>query len=76
MGVDLTAIPGVNVMVAQTLLTEIGPDLSRFPNASAFVLSSAVPVPGDHGWQSRPQDTKTEEPSRLGVAARSPSTAS
>jgi transposase len=35
-GVDLTQIPGVNPLTAHTLLTEIGPDLSRFPNASAF----------------------------------------
>jgi transposase len=28
-GVDLTQIPGVNVLTAQTLLAEVGPDLSR-----------------------------------------------
>jgi transposase len=35
-GVDLTAIPGLNPLTAHTLLAEIGPDLSRFANASAF----------------------------------------
>src|SRR5215831_18756072 len=35
-GVDLTDIPGVSAMTAQVILTEIGPDVSRFPNASAF----------------------------------------
>lgn len=35
-GVDLTAIPGVNVLTAHTLLAEVGPDLSRFRTASAF----------------------------------------
>jgi transposase len=35
-GVDLTAIPGVNVLTAHTLLAEVGPDLSRFRSASAF----------------------------------------
>ncbi len=35
-GVDLTQIPGVNTLTAHTLLAEIGPDLSRFANASAF----------------------------------------
>ena len=35
-GVDLTRIPGLNVLTAHTLLAEIGPDLSRFANASAF----------------------------------------
>jgi transposase len=35
-GVDLTDIPGVSTLTAQALLTEIGPDVSRFRNASAF----------------------------------------
>ena len=35
-GVDLTAVPGVNSLTAQALLTEVGPDLSKFPTASAF----------------------------------------
>ena len=35
-GVDLTTVPGVSVMVGQSLLTEIGPDLSRFPTSAAF----------------------------------------
>jgi transposase len=35
-GVDLTAIPGINVLTAHTLLAEVGPDLSRFRGASAF----------------------------------------
>jgi hypothetical protein len=35
-GVDLTCIPGINVLTTQTLLAEIGPDLSQFPSAPAF----------------------------------------
>lgn len=35
-GVDVTAIPGVASMTAQVLLTEVGPDLSKFRSASAF----------------------------------------
>jgi len=35
-GVDLTDIPGVSTLTAQVLLSEIGPDVSRFRNASAF----------------------------------------
>ena len=35
-GVDLTAVPGVSSLTAHTLLTEVGPDLRRFPNAAAF----------------------------------------
>lgn len=36
-GVDLTEIPGINALTAHVLFAEIGPDLSRFANASAFV---------------------------------------
>jgi len=35
-GVDLTDIPGVSASTAQVILTEIGTDVSRFRNASAF----------------------------------------
>jgi transposase len=34
--VDLTAVPGVSTLTAHVLLTEVGPDLSRFANAAAF----------------------------------------
>lgn len=37
LGVDLTAIPGLNAITAHTFLAEVGPDLSRFRNAAAFV---------------------------------------
>lgn len=36
LGVDLTEIPGVDTLTAHCLLAEIGPDLSRFRNASAY----------------------------------------
>ena len=35
-GVDLTAVPGINSLTAQMLLTEVGPDLSRFSTPAAF----------------------------------------
>jgi hypothetical protein len=35
-GVDLTDIPGVSAATAQVILTEIGTDVSRFRNPSAF----------------------------------------
>jgi transposase len=35
-GVDLTKIPGIQLGIAQTLFGEIGPDFSKFRNASAF----------------------------------------
>jgi transposase len=35
-GVDLTEAPGIHSLTAQMLLTEIGPNLDRFPTAAAF----------------------------------------
>ena len=35
-GVDLTQVPGIQVLTTQTLLAEIGPDLSRFEDGSAL----------------------------------------
>ena len=35
-GVDLTNVPGISAITAQTILSEIGTDVSRFRNASAF----------------------------------------
>lgn len=35
-GVDLTNVPGVSATTAQTILCEVGTDVSRFRNASAF----------------------------------------
>ena len=36
LGVDLTAIPTIGVETALAIASEIGPDLSRFPNAAHF----------------------------------------
>lgn len=35
-GTDLTRIHGINVMVAQTIIAEVGVDMSRFPSESHF----------------------------------------
>ena len=35
-GVDLTDVPGLSTLTAQTIIMEVGPDVSRFKNASAF----------------------------------------
>src|SRR3954454_24814285 len=35
-GVDLTDVPGISAITAHTILSEVGPDLSRFRSASAF----------------------------------------
>jgi transposase len=35
-GVDLTDVPGISAITAPTIIMEVGPDVSRFRNASAF----------------------------------------
>lgn len=35
-GVDLTAVPGIDVLVAQDLLAEVGTDMSKWPSAKHF----------------------------------------
>ncbi len=35
-GVDLVAVPGISVPLAQTILMEIGTDMSKFPNEKHF----------------------------------------
>ncbi len=35
-GVDLTDVPGISTLTAHTIMMEVGPDVSRFRNASAF----------------------------------------
>lgn len=36
LGVDLTAVPGLNALTVHTLFAEVGRDLSRFPDQEAF----------------------------------------
>jgi hypothetical protein len=36
--VDLTNVPGISALTAQTILCEIGTDVSRFRKASAFAF--------------------------------------
>jgi transposase len=35
-GVDLTAVPGINVLTAHTILSEVGPDITQFRSGGAF----------------------------------------
>jgi transposase len=36
LGVDLTTIPGISVLHVQTILAELGPDMTKFRSAGAF----------------------------------------
>jgi transposase len=47
MGVDLMTIDGINVMTAQVILSEIGPDLSAFPSEAHFSAWLGLAPPRD-----------------------------
>jgi transposase len=73
-GVDLTAIPGISALTAHTLLTEIGADLSRFANASAFAswlaLCPANKKSGGKVLSSKTRQTNSRASHALRIAAQ------
>lgn len=56
----LDAIPGVDVKVAQVLLAELGPDMSRFPTA-AHAASWAGLAPGRHESAGRNRSSRIRQ---------------
>jgi len=69
-GVDLTAVPGISALTAHTLLSEVGPDLSRFPSAAAFANWLAL-CPGNKKSGGRILSSKTRPTnSRISHALR------
>jgi transposase len=69
-GVDLTQVPGINTLTAQMLLTEVGPDLSRFPTAAAFCSWLRLcPNPKISGGQILSSTTRPTK-NRLALALR------
>ena len=74
-GVDLTQVPGINVLTAQTLLAEIGPDVSRFPSGSEFAswlgLCSDNRISGGKILSVRTRKVKNRAATALRMAALS-----
>ncbi len=74
LGVDLTAVPGLNALTAHTLLGEIGRDLSRFPNAASFAswlgLCPQNKKSGGKVLSTKTRRTKNRLNSALRVAAQ------
>jgi transposase len=73
-GVDLTQVPGINTLTAQMLLTEVGPDLSRFPTAAAFCswlrLCPDPKISGGQVLSSRTRPTKNRAALALRMGAQ------
>lgn len=75
LGVDLTAVPGLDAITAHTILAEIGHDLSRFRNAAAFAawlgLCPDHQKSGGRVLSSKTRRTRNRVNRALRVAARS-----
>jgi len=72
-GVDLTAVPGISSLTAYAVLTEIGTNVSQFPNAPAFSSWLGLcPNPrksGDRILSSKTRRTKNRINQALRLAA-------
>lgn len=74
-GVDLTTIDGISVITAQTILAEIGTDMSRFPNEQAFVSWLGLTPSRDISGGKVLRAVRRKVPSRSGQALRMAATA-
>jgi hypothetical protein len=64
-GVDLTRINGIDVSVAQTVISEVGLDMSRWPDEHHFAfVARTVSRQSDHGRQSDPSRHPARRQSR------------
>jgi transposase len=74
-GIDLTAIDGIDALTAQTILTEIGTDMSRWPTVKHFTswlgLSPHNDKSGGKVLRSRTKKTQNRANLALRVAAQS-----
>jgi transposase len=75
LGVDLTAVPGVSALTVQTIVAEVGPDLSKFRSAAAFSswmgLSPNNEVSGGKILRARTRHVKNRVAVALRMSAQS-----
>jgi transposase len=70
LGTDLLAVPGLNALTVHTLVTEVGTDLSRFPNVAAFTSWWTL-CPGSKKSGGKVLSSRTRKSnSRLSTALR------
>ena len=74
-GVDLTTIDGIDVMTAQVVLSELGPDLSAFPSEGNFSswleLVPRKDITGGKVIRQKPRKSKNRVANALRMAAES-----
>jgi transposase len=74
-GVDLTKVPGIQILTTQTLLAEIGPDLSKFFDGPAFAcwlgLCPDNRITGGKVLSSKTRKVKNRAATALRMAALS-----
>lgn len=74
-GVDLTAIDGIHALTAQTIIAEVGLDMSRWPTIKHFTswlgLSPHNQVSGGKVLRTRTKRTKNRANTALRLAAQS-----
>ena len=70
LGVDLTAIEGIGSLTALVVLTEVGPDLSRFPigKAFCFLVGSVSRQPNQWRQGARQPHPPSHQPGRRCLA--------
>jgi transposase len=73
-GVDLVAIPGLNASTVQTILSEIGLDLRKWPNAKAFCawlgLAPRHEISGGKVWRRGTLKSRNRAGQALRLAAQ------
>jgi len=74
-GVDLVSVPGLSVSLAQTIISEIGANMSKFPNEKHFCswlgLAPKNEVSGGKTLKSRTQKTQNRAGQAFRLAAQS-----
>ena len=72
---DLTRIDGINAMTAQVILSELGPDLSAFPNEDHFAswleLAPRRDITGGKVIKQKSRESKNRVANALRMAAES-----
>jgi len=72
-GVDLTRIDGINILTAQVILSELGTDLSAFPNEAAFSswleLAPRRDITGGKVIKQKSRESKNRVANALRMAA-------